>query len=511
MKRRLPRLLLGALVLAGSAAWVLAALDSPHGPLKQDCAQCHTPDGWSQRPDPLFQHDRDTGWPVDGAHQDLSCRSCHGDLRFSTSDATCTSCHQDIHHGSLGDDCAQCHGPMRWMDEERLRRRHDSSLFPLTGAHASLSCESCHEGSSAARFTALSSTCQSCHLDTWNGTSAPNHQESGLGRDCAQCHGSRRWTDTPGFAHAAFPLQGAHARTSCASCHAGGQYAGTPSACFSCHETDWTTAVNPNHVQGNYPQNCEVCHTSSAWRPSSIDHDRTDFPLTGAHRGVSCTQCHENGQYTGISTECGACHEAAWLAAETPNHQAGNYPRTCAQCHSTSAWRPATFDHSATDFPLTGAHIAVSCAQCHANGQYTGTDMRCQACHLDEWQGASNPDHQAADFPLDCAVCHSTSGWAGAVFNHDQPWFPIYSGSHRGTWTSCAECHTTAGSYEQFSCLGCHEHSRSAMDGEHDEVGNYVYDSAACLNCHPDGSRNDALRPGPRPRRLAPPSQQHGR
>lgn len=511
MKSRIPRLLLAALALAGSAAWVLAALDSPHGPLKQDCASCHTPEGWTQRPDPLFRHDRDTGWALDGAHENLSCRSCHSELTFSTSQALCTACHQDTHQGSLGEECASCHGPLRWLDEERLRRRHDNSLFPLAGAHAQLACGRCHQGPESARFTTTSPVCGSCHLDTWRATSSPDHQASGLSQDCSRCHGSQRWTDAPGFAHATFPLQGAHARTSCNACHTDGIYEGTASTCFACHETAWRQAANPDHQAGNYPQTCEVCHTSAAWRPSAIDHDRTDFPLTGAHRSVSCTLCHVNGQYTGTSTDCGTCHDADWLAAENPNHQAGSYPHTCAQCHSTSAWRPASFDHSATDFPLTGAHTAVTCASCHVDGQYAGTDSRCQACHLSAWQGTGNPDHQAADFPLDCTLCHSTSRWEGAVFTHDQPWFPIYSGSHRGEWTSCAECHTTSGDYGQFSCLGCHEHSRSAMDSEHDDVGNYVYDSAACLNCHPDGRENDALDPGMRPHRWPPASQGHGR
>lgn len=438
MRSCVPRLLLAAMVLTGSAAWVLAALDSPHGPLKQDCASCHTPEGWSQRPDPLFRHDRDTGWALDGAHQPLSCRSCHGELTFSTSQSLCTACHQDTHQGSLGEECASCHGPRRWLDEERFRRRHDSSLFPLAGAHAQLACGRCHQGPESARFTTTSPACGSCHMDTWRATRAPDHQASGLSQDCSRCHGSQRWTDAPGFAHAAFPLQGAHARTSCSACHADGIYEGTASTCFACHETEWRQVANPDHQAGNYPQSCEVCHTSAAWRP-------------------------------------------------------------------------AAFDHGATDFPLTGAHTAVACASCHVDGQYTGTDSRCQACHLTDWQGTDNPDHQAADFPQDCVLCHSSSRWEGAVFNHDQPWFPIYSGSHRGEWTSCAECHATSGDYRQFSCLGCHEHSRSAMDGEHDEVSHYVYDSAACLSCHPDGRENDALDPGKRLHRWPPAPQGHDR
>ena len=42
-------------------------------------------------------------------------------------------------------------------------------------------------------------------------------------------------------------------------------------------------------------------------------------------------------------------------------------------------------------------------------------------------------------------------------------------------------------SFEVFTCLTCHEHRRSEMDDEHDEVRGYVYESTACYSCHPDG------------------------
>jgi len=487
-----------ALMLAGSAVWVKAALESPHGRLKQDCSACHTPEGWSQRPDPTFRHDRDTGWPLEGGHAGLACASCHTDLRFQDAEATCAACHLDTHQGSLGDDCATCHGPTQWLDEARLRRFHDQSLFPLTGAHATATCASCHKGGGAGQFAGTSATCLACHAQEWQATTAPSHQEGGLGTDCATCHGTRRWTDTPGFAHNDFPLTGAHRGVTCVACHVNGQFSGTPGDCWSCHQGDWSAALNPDHQTGQYPQTCAVCHSTSAWRPSAINHSLTDFPLTGAHVGVSCAACHTGGQYNGTPSSCWACHEPDWAGAENPNHLAGNYPQTCDQCHSTGAWRPASFDHGATDFPLTGAHTGVSCSACHQNGQYTGLESTCQSCHLDEWQGTSNPDHAAADFPMDCTLCHSTTRWTGAVFNHDQPWFPIYSGSHRGTWTSCAECHTQAEDYTSFSCLGCHEHNRSDMDGEHNDVGNYRYISAACLECHPNGSENDQFKPGQR-------------
>ena len=69
----------------------------------------------------------------------------------------------------------------------------------------------------------------------------------------------------------------------------------------------------------------------------------------------------------------------------------------------------------------------------------------------------------------------------------DHPQFPIFSGRHAGEWDTCQTCHTQPASFEVFTCLTCHEHRRSEMDDEHDEVRGYVYESTACYSCHPDG------------------------
>src|SRR5262245_47192494 len=43
---------------------------------------------------------------------------------------------------------------------------------------------------------------------------------------------------------------------------------------------------------------CSACHTPSGWKLSSVagesgfDHDRTGFPLRGAHARKACTGCH---------------------------------------------------------------------------------------------------------------------------------------------------------------------------------------------------------------------------
>jgi DnaJ-class molecular chaperone len=82
--------------------------------------------------------------------------------------------------------------------------------------------------------------------------------------------------------------------------------------------------------------------------------------------------------------------------------------------------------------------------------------------------------------------------WGGASFtDHDAQFFPIYSGAHAGRWDSCQTCHATPGDFSSFTCFACHEHSEGAMVDRHREVGGFVYDSRACLSCHPRGRAED--------------------
>ncbi len=83
-----------------------------------------------------------------------------------------------------------------------------------------------------------------------------------------------------------------------------------------------------------------------------------------------------------------------------------------------------------TTFPLTGAHISVPCATCHVNNVFAGLSTACISCHLKDWQGTTNPNHAAAAFPQTCAICHTTTNWPGATFDHNtQTKFPL-TGAH---------------------------------------------------------------------------------
>jgi len=171
-----------------------------------------------------------------------------------------------------------------------------------------------------------------------------------------------------------------------------------------------------------------------------------------------------------------------------PNHAASGFPTDCAQCHDETNWGTATFDHNNTAFPLHGAHTTTACIECHANG-YAGTPTACSACHLDDYNSTNNPNHASAQFPMDCTQCHNETAWQPSTFDHDNQYFPIYSGRHDGEWNTCADCHNNPNDYSQFTCINCHEHNnQNDVNDHHNGVNGYSYNSAACFSCHPDGN-----------------------
>ncbi len=146
--------------------------------------------------------------------------------------------------------------------------------------------------------------------------------------------------------------------------------------------------------------------------------------------------------------------------------------------------------HQGTIFTLGGAHEQLDCISCHRNGFTQGFHMqltRCEDCHQSNFEQATNPDHVASGFPKQCEMCHNLMSWQPAYFKEHEAYFPIYSGAHQGTWSSCTTCHQQANNYTLFTCFTCHEHNQSTTDAKHREVSGYVYSSQACYQCHPTG------------------------
>jgi hypothetical protein len=386
-------------------------------------------------------------------------------------------------HGKIKIACNDCHTTKGWSPLRLdLKFKHETTGFALQGQHALVECKQCH---ASLKFTGASRECRACHMDPHDGT---------LGPDCERCHTFQAWVDVSKITvvHQAsrFPLIGRHQHVGCDNCHAmegTSQFINMPLQCGVCHRQDYEATTDPNHQLAGFSLRCETCHSSAitAWADARFDHNRTRFPLTGAHLAIACDQCHANNRFTDTPTDCFSCHQSDYQRTTDPNHAAGNFSRDCAPCHTTSAWKPSTFDHNKTRFPLLGAHLTATCSQCHLNNRFAGTPADCYSCHQADFQRPTDPNHATLNFSHDCTTCHTINAWKPATFDHDGQYFRIYSGKHRGKWQSCATCHVNPANYEIFECILCHEHNQQSMDAKHQNRRDYQYNSRACYNCHP--------------------------
>ncbi len=310
------------------------------------CESCHNTATWGEGG---FNH-ANTRFPLTGAHQAVTCTSCHINGVYQGTPMTCVSCHQANYNATTNPphqaagfptDCTTCHTTVTWTG---ATFNHNATQFPLTGAHAAVSCQQCH---ASGVYHGLPTTCVSCHQTQYNATTNPPHQAAGFPTDCTTCHTTATWTGAT-FNHNAtqFPLTGAHAAVSCQQCHASGVYHGLPTTCVSCHQTQYNATTNPPHQAAGFPTDCTTCHTTVTWTGATFNHNATQFPLTGAHAAVSCQQCHASGVYHGLPTTCVSCHQTQYNATTNPPHQAAGFPTDCTTCHTTATWTGATFNHN---------------------------------------------------------------------------------------------------------------------------------------------------------------------
>jgi nitrate/TMAO reductase-like tetraheme cytochrome c subunit len=367
--------------------------------ISTDCKTCHTIVDYKTS---TFNHST-TNFPLTGAHAAIvQCSSCH--LGNTTSaKLECISCHQTQYNGAKGHvaskfptDCRICHNLNNWTGSTF---NHSSTNFPLTGAHTTVECASCH----TTGYAGTSVECKSCHQAKYNTAQSPNHTTAGISVDCKTCHTTTAWQPSS-FKHTStgFDLTGAHAAIAqCSSCHVGNTTSAKPE-CISCHQAQYNTAKG--HVASKFPTDCTLCHNNNNWLGATFNHSSTNFPLTGAHTTVDCASCHTAG-YAGTSMECKSCHQTDYNTAANPNHKTLGLSVTCTDCHTTNpGWQPASFPIHSTYYALTGAHLTIAnnCAACH-KGNYAPIPNTCYSCHATDYNNTKNPVHTTSGFSTDCA------------------------------------------------------------------------------------------------------------
>jgi hypothetical protein len=405
---------------------------SPHGELSTPCENCHTAESWRPiRRIPEFDHNK-TKYPLRGMHEKVQCTQCHIKPVFADVGKTCQDCHADIHQRKMGTNCEQCHTVLGWRIATQQIKDHQNR-FPLFGAHAAVPCDECHKSAAVGQFQGLSTACSSCHL------------------------------------------------------------------------TDFQKTTSPNHVSLNFPTNCDQCHSADSWLGAKFDHagPPANFPLTLGHANVPCTACHVNSNYNLQiqANDCGhsGCHLTTWQQTNNPVHSTAGPAfalANCANCHTPAGWDAANFNHASTGFLLTNGHANVACTKCHLNNNYNlkiaPTDCGNSGCHLTTWQNTNNPAHPTAGPAFaasNCAVCHNTTGWNNASFDHSVTGFAL-TGTHASP-TPCSACHLNNNySLNSADCMTCHQsawNSTPTFGGavpDHIKAG-FPSTSSACATCHP--------------------------
>jgi nitrate/TMAO reductase-like tetraheme cytochrome c subunit len=438
-----------------------------------------------------FDHAR-TGYRLEGNHASLKCEQCHAKEQIIAKDilalpeprkkttmlglgTDCLSCHKDEHRGQLASDCRQCHTMNGWKPAPKFS--HDRAEFVLTGAHSSVACDKCHkrtlEHGTVTQFVRMEfASCQSCHTDPHKGK---------FKQECSHCHTPASWRQvkSAAFDHntTQFPLKGKHAALKCEQCHPKNPKERNPAGELGFHITRFKECSHC-HADGHARQfekradrgACNACHTEGGFGRTTYttaDHERSQFPLRGAHRAVPCSQCHLDGKVTGKSTKqfhwngtvsCTTCHKDIHNGQFKERMTNG-----CETCHTTDAWDELKFSHNTTKFPLKGKHAEIQCVQCHTpkNGipQYTGMQLTCAGCHTDAHAGQFD-----AGQGTQCGQCHSEKNWEALVFDHNvQSRFRL------------------TGKHENVNCEKCH---KEALVNNKRTI-KYKPLEAACADCHP--------------------------
>ena len=382
----------------------------------EKCDKCHTQQDWARNV--KFDHSK-TRFPLTGGHATATCENCHLTAAFKDAPMTCAGCHQsdDIHKGHLGRKCEKCHESTVWR---KVPFNHDKDTkFKIVGAHRKLSCDNCHKGD--LRKDKLKTLCIDCHKDD----DVHKGQE---GEKCEKCHVQQDWKKNVKFDHSKtrFPLKGSHATTICENCHLTAAFKDAPMTCAECHQSD-------DIHKGRFGKKCEKCHELTVWRTVRFDHDKdTKFTIVGAHRKLSCENCHKGNLYEGgmykdkLKMRCIDCHK------DDDVHK-GQEGKRCDKCHNSNEWRKSIrFEHDIADFPLIGMHAVATCENCHLSANFKSVKSKCVECHKDK-------DVHKGKFGADCQACHNPNGWKLWLFEHDvKTKFPL-EGVHREL--HCEVCH----------------------------------------------------------------------
>lgn len=226
-----------------------------------ECALCHQGNAFSWGTG--FDHSLTT-FPLTGAHRAAACKECHGSTQFSGLSTNCVDCHgtafsnaANPNHATAGfsHQCQMCHSTTSWQP---ATFDHSTTKFSLTGAHSSLTCQTCH---TSGNYQLAYINCYQCHASDYNGTTNPVHSTAGFPTTCETCHTTKVWTGAT-FNHTWFPQNHGNSGGACAKCHTNSAnytvFSCTTAPCHPQSQTDSNHRGRSGYVYNS--ANCYSCH-----------------------------------------------------------------------------------------------------------------------------------------------------------------------------------------------------------------------------------------------------------
>jgi hypothetical protein len=303
--------------------------DQHDGKFGLDCAKCHSEKSFiSLKKMDFFDHSI-TDFHLEGKHQEVDCKACHkGRYSAPIEFTSCNSCHADYHQGEfkrdgVSPDCITCHSLEEGFQYSLFTLdQHQSSSFPLEGAHMATPCFACHVSEEDDRWTFrdMGSECKDCHEDEHAGSLDETYFK-GDSYKCTVCHTNEAW-NLLDFDHdlTNWILDGKHTSVDCRACHFDEDenqkntnlvFVELDGKCASCHEN-----IHDDKFSIDGLTDCNRCHVTASWFPEKFDHNSTAFPLEGRHAEIECRECHEIKDEKGILVnvyklgkfECIDCH-----------------------------------------------------------------------------------------------------------------------------------------------------------------------------------------------------------
>jgi len=485
-----------------SSSCITCHEDKHQGRLGPSCSQCHSTVDWkaAKIDQQHFDHSK-TRYPLTGAHRNTACQKCHtagfnGEPRYAGIQfSKCSDCHTDPHKAEFSQGCDSCHTTSTWKRSSFTSTfDHSKTHYPLMGKHLQVPCLVCHK---TADFKAPLSfaNCTDCHKPDPHSGQFTSRADAGR---CESCHTVTGWSPSTFTAaehsRTGFPLVTPHAKVKCAECHAPAgkatRYKVSFALCVDCH----TDAHERQFIADPWRNRCELCHKGATFKTSSytlVNHQKSTFPLTGAHQAIACNECHKppanskSALYHFSKLDCTTCHQdihKGEFAQRMTTLNSSGKPVGCEACHSTKAWADVSkFDHANTRFALVGSHRAVACADCHKppnmemtllHVNFASAPTACAECH-------QNPHaDQFGSQAGDCASCHNINKWKPSLFDHERTEFSL-KGGHQDV--ACSACHTLKrsvdGSLVLFykptpkACSECHGNAVPAIKQTHSAVG----------------------------------------